>query len=106
VIPPNDNCQNRRLPLIKVVSVAPMSIFTIVCLFSDAPRRSSLVKPAELSVLLRNSHALQVSMVPDSLKISTYEKQVDFVVVLPLESLNVFVDLVKFTVATALNRYL
>lgn len=65
-----------------------------------------LVEVAQLLVLVRNSHALQIFYIPYCLEIPTDKKQVDFIVVSGFKSMNLAVDGVKFTVTTAFNCYL
>ena len=67
VIPSNDDCQHWRLFFASVIS--------------ETREQSPLIripmvlppKVAQLSIFLRNRHAMQFSIVPNGLKISTYE---------------------------------
>ena len=62
-----------------------------------------LVEIAQVAVLHRHGHALQVLMVPDGLEVSAYEEKVDDVVVLMLERLDVLIDGVELAMTTAFD---
>ena len=62
-----------------------------------------LVKILELFVLVRDSHALKICVVADSLKVTAYEKQVDFIMMLRFEARYLGVDGVELAVAASFD---
>lgn len=53
---------------------------------------------------MRDRHALQICVIPDSLKVTADKQEVNFVVVSGLQILDVSVDFVKMAVTTAFDR--
>ena len=70
---------------------------------SSTPRcpTYSLVETAQLLILVRNRHALQILVVSDSLKISADQERVDFVGILRFKLLDVAVDRVELAMAAS-----
>jgi hypothetical protein len=64
---------------------------------------ASLVEVLNVFILVRNCHALQILVIPDCLKVSANQKQVDLVTISLLQLLNMIVNGVKFAVTTALH---
>ena len=62
-----------------------------------------LIKVLQCLVFIRSGHALQILVISHGLKVSTYQEKVNLVAVLSFKSLNVFVDIVEFSMAAPLN---
>jgi hypothetical protein len=61
------------------------------------------VEVAHSLVLLRHGHCLEVMVIADGLKISTYQEQIYFVLLLGFQLLNVAVNRVKLAMTAAFN---
>lgn len=55
----------------------------------------------QLSVLIRNSHALQILVVSDRLKVTADQERIDLVTISGLELLDVAVDRVELAMAAS-----
>jgi len=54
-------------------------------------------------VFIGSRHALQILVIPHGLKVSAYQEEVNLIVILPFKLLDVFVDIVEFSMAATLN---
>ena len=61
------------------------------------------MKVLQCLIFIWSRHALQILVIPHCLKVATYQEAVNLVAVLPFKLLNVFVDIVKFSMATTFN---
>lgn len=62
-----------------------------------------LVELSKFTILVGNSHALQITLISDSLKVSADEEKVYFVFVFSFEGSNLVVDGIESTMAAAFN---
>lgn len=99
MVPSDNQSQHRRDLGSGVISVCWCEVHP-----SDYSSRAYLlVKTAELAELIRYRHTFQVLVVPYRLKIPTYQEQIDFVVVLRLETSDMLVNRVQLPMATSFN---
>jgi hypothetical protein len=73
---------------------------------TSKPNLGELVKIPNRFVFIRNGHAFKITLIPDSLKIAAYQKQIDFVAVSVFELANMTVNIRQLAVAAALDSNL